>query len=190
MEFTLHYQGPLKAATGKDKRKDHKHDIRKHFHRQLKRLWILPQLEEYKDNYERPEDRRSFDVVRRVGEFGFVPLVTSSLGLTTSLHIIMLRPEPTGRIFSHGGDIDNRLKTLLDALKVPSDEQGMPSGIQPAEDEQPFLCLVEDDSLVTDIEIKTAHWLEPQAQNTSEVVLVLRVQTRGSGNWITSLAFP
>lgn len=38
MEFTLHYRGPLKAATGRNKRKDHKHDLRRHFHKQLKEL--------------------------------------------------------------------------------------------------------------------------------------------------------
>jgi hypothetical protein len=27
MEFTLHYRGPLKAATGRNKRKDHKHAL-------------------------------------------------------------------------------------------------------------------------------------------------------------------
>jgi hypothetical protein len=48
MEFTLYYRGPLKAATGRNKRKDHKHDLRRHFHKQLKELWKLPQLSEFK----------------------------------------------------------------------------------------------------------------------------------------------
>jgi hypothetical protein len=38
MEFTLHYRGPLKAASQKKKRKDHKHCLRKQFHKQLKEL--------------------------------------------------------------------------------------------------------------------------------------------------------
>jgi hypothetical protein len=95
-----------------------------------------------------------------------------------SLEIVMLRPEPEGRIFVRSGDIDNRLKTHLDALKVPNETAALPDNIPPSSDETPFFCLLEDDSLITNVDIQTAHWLEPDVQDSDEVVLLLRVRTK------------
>jgi hypothetical protein len=38
--------------------------------------------------------------------------------------------------------------------------------------------LLEDDSLITNVDIQTAHWLEPDVQDSDEVVLLLRVRTK------------
>jgi hypothetical protein len=105
-------------------------------------------------------------------------LVAKELHLVASIQIVMLRPEPEGRIFLRGGDIDNRLKTLLDALKMPNEVAALPDQAAPAPDESPFFCLLEDDSLITNIDIKTFHWLEPEVQDSDEVVLLLHVETR------------
>ena len=180
MEFTLHYRGPLKAATGRNKRKDHKHDLRRHFHKQLKELWKLPQLSEFRDSLivPEPDALESRIPLRRVGQYHFAPLIGSYFHLVASLEIVMLRPEPEGRIFVRSGDIDNRLKTLLDALKVPNETAALPDNIPPSSDETPFFCLLEDDSLITNVDIQTAHWLEPDVQDSDEVVLLLRVRTK------------
>jgi hypothetical protein len=120
MEFTLHYRGPLKAATGRNKRKDHKHDLRRHFHKQLKELWKLPQLSEFQNALlvPEPETLESRALLRRVGQYHFAPLIGSYFHLVASLEIVMLRPEPEGRIFVRSGDIDNRLKTHLEAARI------------------------------------------------------------------------
>jgi hypothetical protein len=180
MEFTLHYRGPLKAATGRNKRKDHKHDLRRHFHKQLKELWKLPQLSEFRDSLIVPEPDavETRTLLRRVGQYYFAPLIGSYFHLVASLEIVMLRPEPEGRIFIGSGDIDNRLKTLLDALKVPNETAALPDNVPPSSDETPFFCLLEDDSLITNVDIQTAHWLEPDVQDSDEVVLLLRVRTK------------
>ena len=50
----------------------------------------------------------------------FVPLVSKAGGFTCSLDILFLRrDDPEGPIES-GGDIDNRLKVLLDGLRMPT----------------------------------------------------------------------
>ena len=99
MEFTLYYRGPLKAATGRNKRKDHKHDLRRHFHKQLKELWKLPQLSEFQNALlvPEPETLESRALLRRVGQYHFAPLISSYFDLVASLEIVMLRPEPEGR---------------------------------------------------------------------------------------------
>jgi hypothetical protein len=180
MEFTLHYRGPLKAASQKKKRKDHKHCLRKHFHKQLKELWKLPQLSEFQNALlvPEPDALKSGTLLRRVGQYHFGPLISSYFDLVASLEIVMLRPEPEGRIFVRSGDIDNRLKTLLDALKVPNETAALPDNVPPSSDETPFFCLLEDDSLITNVDIQTAHWLEPDVQDSDEVVLLLRVRTK------------
>ena len=184
MEFTLHYRGPLKAASTRNKRKDHKHCLRRHFHNQLKELWKLPQLSEFDNALAIPEPtmaEESRTLLRHVGQYHFAPLVGSYFALVASLEVIMLRPEPEGWIFQRSGDIDNRLKTLLDALKAPNEPAALPDNLPPpAPEETPFFCLLEDDSFITNVDIRTAHWLEPEAQDSDEVVLLLRIRTKAT----------
>ncbi len=124
-----------------------------------------------------------------MGAFEFIPIANFDLGIVVDLQITLLRPEPEGRVFTTSGDIDNRLKTLLDALGMPTPET-LPDGTLPQDGEQPFLCLLEDDSLIAAVEIRTTHWLEPDVQKSDEVVLLIRVQTKGTKNIITNLAWP
>jgi Holliday junction resolvase RusA-like endonuclease len=51
--------------------------------------------------------------------FVFVPLVTAEMSAVAELSVVLLRPEPAGQLLTQGGDIDNRLKTLFDALTMP-----------------------------------------------------------------------
>ena len=58
--------------------------------------------------------------------------------------IFMLRPEVPGAIITQGGDIDNRLKTLFDALRMPQNENELPKDEIPGTDEVPFFWLFPD----------------------------------------------
>ena len=55
-----------------------------------------------------------------LGSFYFVPLVTGAERVSCGIHVLMLRPE-SGAMLVNSGDIDNRLKTLFDALRKPHD---------------------------------------------------------------------
>jgi len=91
--------------------------------------------------------------------FNFVPLVTAQLDLICSLDILFLRPDKPGEVV-WGGDIDNRLKTLLDALRIPEAGEDYAKR-KPAEDERPFFVLLEDDRLITRVSVETDRLLEP-----------------------------
>ena len=189
MEFTLHYRGPLKAAGSGRRRVNHKHELRAHFHNQLKQLWDQPPLNELKIqlNVQPGVSEDNSFAIRERGLFRFVPLVDSRSYLVAELQITMLRPGPPGSIVTQTGDIDNRLKTLLDALRMPEALTDLPSGFAPTSDEDPFYCLLEDDRLITNIDIQTAQLLEP-ALDESEVVLLIRVVTKATQPTINNLS--
>lgn len=177
MEFTLVYQGPLKANGGLTD----KQSIRRVFHMQLAKLWQQVPLVHY------GPPRGSFlddtpppskvSIIQRVGAFRFAPLVCSKLQLVARLSIVMLRPEPPGSIITAGGDIDNRLKTLFDALRMPKATSEIPSGDAPQSGEDPFFCLLEDDNLIVKVSVDTDRWLDPNARLT-DVHLLLHVTTK------------
>jgi hypothetical protein len=172
MEFTLYYEGTL-TSNAKAPRK---HQIRKVFHEQLKVLWEQEPLAHLKDELLRgspPEQPPVLPIHRE--QYEFVPLVHSKLHLVAELHITMLLPGPPGQIIRRGGDIDNRLKTLLDALTVPQQNQ-TPDG-NPDPGEQPFFCLLEDDKLLTGLSVKTDRLLVAGA-GSDDVRLLIRVNTK------------
>lgn len=91
----------------------------------------------------------------------------------------MLRPEPPGSIITQAGDIDNRLKTLFDALKVPKEASALPPNDDPQEGETSFFCLLEDDNLITKVSVGTDRLLDP-CQSSSEVVMLIHVTTKAT----------
>ena len=178
MEFTLIYQGPLKP-NGRTKDKQ---SIRRIFHTQLKELVAQPNIAKFGPppglvtyNYD-PKDIFS---KRQVGQFNFAALVNERLHLIAGLNITMLRPEAPGSIVTQGGDIDNRLKTLLDSLKMPKEANEIPGDDSPKANENPFYCLLEDDSLITRLSIITDRLLEP-CPDPSFVNLQVHVETKAT----------
>ena len=175
MRFSMFYRGDLKANRGsKDKQA-----LRRHFHGQLKELWSHLPLSDNLELLQAAALPGKVSVIRQVGPFQFAPLVSSVLDMTAELDIVMLRPGPPGSLITHGGDIDNRLKTLLDALKIPSEPNALPSDASPASDETPFFTLLEDDKLLTGVSVRTDRLLDPTA-GKSEVLLLIRVVTNAS----------
>ncbi|MEJ1969767.1 MAG: hypothetical protein WDN03_14200 [Rhizomicrobium sp.] len=100
-----------------------------------------------------------------------IPLVRKSLSLACRLTVLFLREEDPGSLFFKAGDLDGRLKTLLDALKMPSpdDDAKYPS----AHDH--LYCLMESDTLVTHFDVETDRLLTPPTIKATTVQLVIEV---------------
>lgn len=211
MEFRLLYQGELLGASRSDTRAKHKHAIRRVFHPQLRRLWRSheglgrmawqialtdfgdqkqknPQLE-YPPHSEEKWTDRGFEFLGgqwERGGFRFVPLVTEDLALSCSIDVLFLRPEEKRFIFNRG-DLDAKVKTIFDALKIPVnlEEAG---GQGPQDDEDPFFCLLADDKLVSEVKISSDELLslpgdrEPKA-NDSFLVIHVRLKPRKMANY-------
>ena len=202
LEFHLTYEGLLLGASKTDTRAKHKHEIRRAFHPQLKRLWaVTPHLSKMRDQlaagpvtvqgggYRRREE--ALPERYQSGDFRFVPLVTKDMEFTCSLEILFLRPEPRGRVIK-SGDLDNRIKTLFDALRIPDRTGQEMRGCVPVEGEGPLYCLLEDDSQITKVSIETDMLLKPingaefSESNKNDARLIIQVAIRPTNaNWGT-----
>jgi hypothetical protein len=202
MEFRLIYDGPLPpekwSYTQDYARATDKHKLRKHFHLQLRELWKQhPDLRFQAETRWRRESTTPAD--RRIrpalpGEEGkswiehiaddhitcngnrFVPLISEAGGFTCSLDILFLRRDNPGGLIENSGDIDSRIKVLLDGLRMPRNVKEL-GDYKIDSDEDPFFCLLEDDKLVTSVSVTTDRLIIPQKsdQKINDVLLVVHV---------------
>ena len=171
MRFILHYRGKLKSAAPPAE----KQALRRHFHEQLRKLWSEAPLSAFQ-RFLAPS-ATALSAITEANGFQFAHLVCERLGTVAELEILLLWPQAPGAIESAGGDVDNRLKTLFDALRAPREATALPPGEAPGNDETPFFVLLEDDRLITRVTVETAQLLEPST-DPAEVELWLRVRLR------------
>lgn len=194
MQFRLIYEGPLRPSQRDpidqqvNPLADHKHQIRRVFHTQLKHLWATDKFlsshkmskqlsraqrpiaddaaywgseEEYVPMWEvLANQNRRFD-------YRFVPLVTDYASLLCSLDVLFLRRDNPGSVIQ-SGDIDNRLKTLIDALHMPVNTPELAGNETPRENEDPFYVLLEDDKQVSHLSVETDRLLDPPKADRNE----------------------
>jgi hypothetical protein len=188
MEFRLTYSGALKAHRDDKRlaRTQHVHDIRQQFHSQLKELWAThPVLcgESITVLTGGPTNLPSMREVFKQDGFNWLPMVTEKNGLICKLDILMLRSGPPGKALY---DVDNRLKTLFDALRMAKESQELGASknqgqqIFPRLDEDPFYVLLEDDKLITHVAVTTDMLLQPvdNCPKDEAVRLVIDVTVR------------
>lgn len=177
MEVSLFYRGPLKA-NGNLRQKQ---ALRLHFAPQLERA--LESTPEHRLDPGRTHRRFATDAPVSDGRWKFLP-VASRDPLSVSLHrplvsleILLLRPGALGNILSGGGDIDNRLKTLFDALQTPTVLQCRdlePPGTGPSD----VYCLMSDDKQIRAVSVRTQQLLDVPP-DSRDVVLVIEATITG-----------
>jgi hypothetical protein len=198
MKFTLTYVGEL-PPSGNSRKPEDKWAIRQHINPQLEHLWQChPALEHLREDRfvpaqgpylwseahhsathvraSRTPQRGDIDLCREIDADGykFLPIVTTNLALICSLHILFLRQGQVGNVFREDGDLDNRIKTLIDALRAPTTDEV--KAARPSEDKSDLIyCLMEDDKLVTGINIETRQLLNRRGASKFDVHLVIDV---------------
>jgi hypothetical protein len=200
----------------RDRMAEHKQSIRKVFHGQLKRLW---QVNKFLSQHivdaawaskfavpanqvglagawgGGPEPERlplseAIANMYRENGYRFVPLVREEFSLFCSLDILFLRRDfPAGVISA--GDLDNRIKTLIDALRKPHNLNELRGNEMPGAGEDPFFCLLEDDDLVTALSVETDVLLDPPDGDPSQsrVKLIISVELKPSHVTMFNLSF-
>ena len=220
LKFRLYYEGPLRATqrdpepSQRNRLAKHKHEIRRCFHSQLKFLWrnhkYLSEYSRFRDTadnrpiYESgaflaggPDGEIKIPLVDYVAgnfqqnEYRFVPLVCEEFSLLVSLRILFMRRDTPGSALQ-AGDLDNRIKTLIDCLQKPKNANELVGNERPLEGEDPFFCLLEEDKLVSHFEVETDMLLEDTVSlqhDRSKVRLVVSVEIRPYLPTFFNLAF-
>lgn len=187
MNFRLTYDGPLKAASQSETRRLDKHAIRCVFSRQLKAL-TSGRGELFAQEYENLQQEEFRKLVQRRGHLRFLALVRERLHLVCDLDILFLRRENPGQLICGGGDIDNRVKVLFDALRIPQDD----NEVRDAPPEDNFiLCLTEDDKLITGFRVTTDRLLEPapSEKEQNNIRLIINVEVKATQLTEENLAY-
>jgi hypothetical protein len=124
------------------------------------------------------EDQWNLAAPIEVGGKKFLPLIRRSFALTCSLNITFLRQEDPGSLVLQGGDLDNRIKTLFDALRMPDD----PAPIKDPTMPEVFHCLLESDALITGLNVSTDRLLVAnKPANFARLVVQVNVGISRSG---------
>lgn len=191
MRFRLTYEGPLGSSQGdarggqNDRKAAQKQAIRKALHPQLRELWRTNKfLKEFRvfngtliqthvsqvaqhgapfnTSVERPSQSLAEFTADQYHEFGYkwVPLVREEWDLSCALDILFLRRDPPGSVIS-AGDLDNRLKTLVDGLRKPKNQGELGGRNTPDADEDPFYCLLEEDKDISAFSVESDTLLDP-----------------------------
>lgn len=191
MEFRLVYQGALPGSGNSSRHPQDKHRIRKVLHKQLAIQWAThPLLKHFQAGFSMPGSGT------KVGEtfldkwakdmhgFRFLSLVNERFDQVCSLDILILRRERPGNLIMQGGDIDNRVKTLFDALSIPKSNSGL---TPPEPDELPFYCVLEEDKLVNQVSVTADRLLVPpegpEPQNYVHAVIKAKIQVSSEFYW-------
>jgi hypothetical protein len=194
MRFRLTYEGPLMGNANAD----HKHGIRRVFHRQLRRLWDVypgmsgafgfvgpPDLEDRRSLVEKAADnfsRNGYRFLPLVSRFYHHPSVPLPI---VSMDILFLRSGAPGGVIK-SADLDGRLKTLLDSLRMPEGAQELGSYTKPEDGENPFYVLIDDDKYIGNVSVTTDTLLEPTARagmaghndkHDSRLVISIRIES-------------
>ncbi len=216
MRFRLTYEGPLQSTQGdplngqRDRMAAHKQAVRKVFHAQLKQFWqangFLREHRVHKGEFRVRPGVIPKMIGRLGGDWGqdaplaehvasnftrngyrFAPLVCEEFSLFCNLNILFLRADHELGVIS-AGDLDNRVKTLIDTLRMPKSANELRGNETPAEGEDPFFCLLEDDDLVTGLTVESDTLLDPKAAN-NDVKLVISVELKPDGVSMFNLGF-
>lgn len=173
MDIALSYRGPLPNARSNGAKRA-KTQIRQQLHHQFDGLCRTSDLftEALKDDLPRATIKGgaqhaevpstphgTFYFVEFLG-VQFVPLLSRWNHRVCEVRIELWRRSEPGEILDPGGDIDNRVKTLFDGLRMPHHEDeidatSLTSGR--------CFCLLEDDALITKLTISAHRMYRPVA---------------------------
>lgn len=222
MRFKLTYEGELRPNGRDPERGQrdplamHKQKIRKKFHGQLKQLWQTSEFLKKATVNKNLVHMAPGQIPPMVGVgfldvgpqpttplaayigsnfqrdgYRFVPLVCEDFSLLCSLDILFLRRDfPIGVISA--GDLDNRVKTLIDTLRMPKGANELKGYETPAQGEDPFFCLLEDDDLVTSLSVESGMLLDPPIEGdggAASVKLVVSVELKPDDVSLFNLGF-
>ena len=168
VEFRLIFRERL-PSSGNQSQGKAQHVVRRQIHPQLRRLWATNKnLRELAMNAQEardllrgnmPEEERFNVGIGSIAKrwqcagYDLVPMVTRELDLRCAIDVLIMWGQEDRYVLQRG-DLDGHIKTLIDGLRRPRDT-GEAGSMEPADDEKPMFCLLEDDRYITDFQVTT-----------------------------------
>lgn len=167
MQFRLVYEGEIRSRQQAGLAAVH--DIRAKLAPQVKMLWEYPPLNQSQDWL---KNEGSFHACTEHDGWHFASAVSSAVGLYGEVDILILRPQPPGSIVSKQGDLDNKLKTLIDALTVPTLQQVRELQRLGLQAPQGLMhCAFSDDNLISRLSVTSDRLLCDMSERRSIAVI-------------------
>lgn len=160
MHITLTYKGQIQ---GNARKQSDVWRLRRSFHDQLLKLRSTEQFE-YVQKCSDPQSPDGYIGID-IGDSRYIPFVTSKMRTRCSLYVRVLRGIRQYNPVLGNVDLDNRIKTLIDALRSPQQ-----IGELKDSDKTVSLVLLQDDSLIDGITVKSDHYL---AEDDESVVFAI-----------------
>ena len=166
---------------GNSRKKPDVWELRKAFHPQLKRFWLAHQHLNsvkthcfLKDSQERGHELQllseQFADFFTVDSTHFVPLAIQKLHLVCEIDVLLLVSPNSAHLLARS-DIDNRMKTLLDGLRMPQQKSELLNDLSAGSVQDPYYVLVEDDSQVSKLSVEYDTYLAAeQADIANDIV--------------------
>jgi len=90
-------------------------------------------------------------------------MVCQEYNVLCGVELLILRRDRPGNVLQ-SSDLDNRLKVIFDALKMPNKPNELGDN-QPQDGEDPLFVLVQEDSLFSHVSIETDELLDPPPES-------------------------
>lgn len=145
--------------------------MRRSFHTQLQKVWgkepfgILKKWEDTNFSAGAP------NFIRTNSGQTFVPIYGKDVGVGVDLDITLLTCMPERKSVLSAGDLDNRVKRIVDALRVPKGHGEMLAGLP---DGGRWHCLMEDDDAVLSLSARLGPYLGSDDPSVSFAVIKVR----------------
>lgn len=171
MEIILTYRGRIPSRS---KDRDAVWAMRREFHDQLLKLWGREPFAILKRWDDSAAEAGAPVIRRNLGNQTFLPLLGKDIGVGADIDITLLTGQPSQKRVLSSGDLDNRVKRLVDALRAPQQDGELVSDLAP---NSTWHCLLEDDDVVTSITAKLGVYLA--SNDPAESFAFIRVRPTG-----------
>ena len=190
MKFELFVVGEIKSGNAGRGRSENIFEIRKQLEPQLRRVWESQPLLEFD---KQKGIRGSISglmtnmVCRWVSNTRFIPVICEGLHLAARIEFTFYEPTGSLSVASEVSDIDNRLKTLFDALRYPRDV----NEIGDRDYGNEFHCLLDDDIRIWEITVKRTRLLrDMEGQDRFARISVEAIASQTTLNNLSLLGVP
>lgn len=171
MEFRLIFDGDLRPR--KRSSIEDIHQIRMAIHYQMISLWAYEPLAHVKKRWiDEGGSEGNMNARDEIDGQTFISVVSRKLFTQAELDILLLKAQPPGMLVTNQGDIDNRMKTLFDGLRVPTKSEAKELKTRGALGEETIFCLLQDDDLISRLTVSTDRLLGEPAGSTRTLAII------------------